>query len=91
MDFVSGEPELLRSRVIDAGGVRSFGPPEGMLLVEGASRAAQGLRVPNWDSSPDGERFVFVVDRDPESAAQSGPQVEIVVNWFTELLALSGN
>lgn len=91
MDFVSGEPELLRSRVIDAGGVRSFAPPEGMLLVEGASRAAQGLRVPNWDASPDGERFVFVVDRDPESASQAGPRVEIVVNWFTELLALSGN
>jgi len=91
MDFDSGEPELLRSRVTDVGGELTFAPPEGMLLVGGASRAAQGLRVPNWDASPDGERFVFVVDRDPESASQTGPRVEIVVNWFTELRALSGN
>lgn len=75
----------------DNGGEPTFGPPERRLLVEGAAESATSLRVPNWDSSPDGERFVFVVDRDPESAARSGPRAEIVVNWFTELRARSGN
>ncbi|HSM03208.1 MAG TPA: protein kinase, partial [Longimicrobiales bacterium] len=91
MDFDSGEPELLRSRVTDAGDGPTFAPPEGMLLVEGAARSAASLRARNWDQSPGGERFVFVVDRDPETASRSGPRAEIVVNWFTELLALSGN
>ena len=91
MDYGSGEPELLRSRVTGAGGQPTFALPEGILVVEGAARAEAGLRTRNWDVSPDGEQFIFVVDRDPESAARSGPRAEIVVNWFTELRAREGN
>jgi hypothetical protein len=57
----------------------------------GESPAVSDLRARNRDVSSDGEHFLFVVDRHPERASQDGPEVEIVVNWFTELLALSGN
>jgi hypothetical protein len=49
------------------------------MLFEIESPASYGT-FPNYDMSPDGERFLMVKDSEQEAK-----QVNVVLNWFSEL------
>jgi hypothetical protein len=41
------------------------------------------LTSPNYDVSPDGQRFLML--KPPESAEAAPTQINVVLNWFEEL------
>ena len=41
------------------------------------------LQFPNYDVSPDGQRFLMLKPSEQEAAAQT--QINVVLNWFEEL------
>jgi hypothetical protein len=60
----------------------SFSPGKPKMLFEIESPASYGT-FPNYDVSPDGERFLMVKDTEPEAK-----QVNVVLSWFEELKRL---
>jgi len=59
----------------------SAGPPK--KLFEGAYQLLSGISTPNYDVSPDGQRFLMLK---PVEQSQSAPtQINVVLNWFEEL------
>jgi hypothetical protein len=68
------------------------GPPD--VLFERPFFRPAGGPFPQWDASPDGQRFVFVQPPDVQaestaggSADRSRPRIDVVINWFEELKA----
>jgi len=52
-------------------------------LFEGAYQLLSGISTPNYDVSPDGQRFLMLK---PVEQSQAGPtQINVVLNWFEEL------
>jgi serine/threonine protein kinase/Tol biopolymer transport system component len=58
----------------------SVGKPN--MLFEGPYLPTTGT-VPNYDVSPDGQRFLMV--KPPEQAGVAPTQINVVLNWFEEL------
>jgi hypothetical protein len=58
----------------------SAGKPK--LLFEGSYQPTQGS-FPNYDVSPDGQRFLML--KPTEQQAQAATQINVVLNWFEEL------
>jgi hypothetical protein len=58
----------------------SAGKPR--MLFEGQYRPTP-LSNPNYDVSPDGQRFLLVKPSEQEQAAPT--QINVVLNWFEEL------
>jgi hypothetical protein len=59
----------------------SAGPPK--KLFEGAYQLLSGISTPNYDVSPDGQRFLMLK---PSEETQAGStQINVVLNWFEEL------
>jgi hypothetical protein len=52
------------------------------VLFEGRSLPTPGT-LPNYDVSPDGQRFLMVKATEQEQAAPT--QINVVLNWFEEL------
>jgi hypothetical protein len=52
------------------------------MLFEGAYMPTQGT-FPNYDVSPDGQRFLMLKPTEQAQAAQT--QINVVLNWFEEL------
>ena len=52
------------------------------MLFEGQYLPAQGT-LPNYDVSPDGQRFLMLKTAD--SAETAPTQINVVMNWFEEL------
>jgi Tol biopolymer transport system component len=52
-------------------------------LFEGAYQLLSGISTPNYDVSPDGQRFLMLK---PSEETQAGStQINVVLNWFEEL------
>jgi serine/threonine-protein kinase len=59
----------------------SAGTPK--MLFEGAYQLLSGISTPNYDVSPDGQRFLMLK---PVELSQAAPtQINVVLNWFEEL------
>jgi serine/threonine-protein kinase len=59
----------------------SAGTPK--MLFEGAYQSLPGISNPNYDVSPDGQRFLMLK---PVEQSQAAPtQINVVLNWFEEL------
>ena len=52
------------------------------MLFEGPYIPAAGTN-PNYDVSPDGQRFLMIKPSESAEAAQT--QINVVLNWFEEL------
>ena len=63
------------------------GRPQELFAYTGLFQADRDTGIaPLWDVTPDGTRFVFVQPAaQTESEEQTGPQINIVLNWFEEL------
>jgi hypothetical protein len=73
---------------VTGGAVVAGEPEEYLTLPYGRSRASFSGR--NWDLSPDGRRFVAVVEPGREGPPRPSVRAELVVNWFEELRGLTG-
>ena len=71
---------------LTSGPALSIGPPE--VLLSGTYEGAGGPGAPNYEVSPDGRRFLMV--RRNEIANGDDTRLEVVVNWFAELLPRLG-
>jgi hypothetical protein len=59
----------------------SAGTPK--MLFEGQYQSLSTISTPNYDVSPDGQRFLMLK---PTEQVQSAPtQINVVLNWFEEL------
>jgi Tol biopolymer transport system component len=58
------------------------GPPRVVVENLGSSFVTSTAPAVNWDTSPTGERFVFV---EFERRSQSAAQIEIALNWAQHL------
>jgi Tol biopolymer transport system component len=59
----------------------SVGTPK--MLFEGGYQLLPAISTPNYDVSPDGQRFLMLK---PVESAQAAPtQINVVLNWFEEL------
>jgi eukaryotic-like serine/threonine-protein kinase len=59
----------------------SAGTPK--MLFEGVYQLLAAISTPNYDVSPDGQRFLMLK---PVESAQAAPtQINVVLNWFEEL------
>jgi hypothetical protein len=57
-----------------------------MLSLEGSDFIEFGPPRPrNYDITPDGKRFLGVVDADQKAGTPITPPIQIVINWFEEL------
>ena len=74
--FYRNSDKMMAVPIRDQSGF-TFGTPR--ILFEG--RYETGRRVPGYDISPDGQRFLMVKTPD-ESAPR---QINVIVNWFEEL------
>ena len=53
------------------------------MLFEGQYQSLPTISTPNYDVSPDGQRFLMLK---PTEQAQAAPtQINVVLNWFEEL------
>jgi len=53
------------------------------VLFEGQYQSLPTVSTPNYDVSPDGQRFLMLK---PTEQAQAAPtQINVVLNWFEEL------
>jgi hypothetical protein len=53
------------------------------MLFEGGYQSLPAISTPNYDVSPDGQRFLMLK---PSEQAQAAPtQINVVLNWFEEL------
>jgi Tol biopolymer transport system component len=52
-------------------------------LFEGAYQLLSGISTPNYDVSPDGQRFLMV--KPVEQSQVASTQINVVLNWFEEL------
>jgi serine/threonine-protein kinase len=59
----------------------SAGTPK--MLFEGPYQSLPTISTPNYDVSPDGQRFLML--KSSESAVTAPPQINVVLNWFEEL------
>ena len=59
----------------------SAGTPK--MLFEGAYQSLPTISTPNYDVSPDGQRFLML--KPVESAQEAPTQINVVLNWFEEL------
>jgi Tol biopolymer transport system component len=76
--YRSGEKMMAVDIAVQPG----FAAGKPKVLFEGRYNAAQGA-TPNYDVSPDGQRFLMIR---PVEQAQSAPtQINVVLNWFEEL------
>jgi len=60
----------------------SFSAGQPKVLFEGHYQSAPGT-FPNYDVSPDGQRFLMLKASEQEAAAPT--QINVVLNWFEEL------
>ena len=58
-----------------------FTPGKPQLLFQAPFEVMDGFR-PNFDVTPDGQRFLMIKDAAPDSAPT---QINVVLNWFEEL------
>jgi eukaryotic-like serine/threonine-protein kinase len=66
---------------VDVATQPSFTAGKPRVLFEGRYNPAQGT-TPNYDVSPDGQRFLMIK---PSEAEQAPTQINVVLNWFEEL------
>jgi Tol biopolymer transport system component len=59
----------------------SFASGKPRMLFEGQYSPAPGT-TPNYDVSPDGQRFLMIK---PSEAGEAPTQINVVLNWFEEL------
>ena len=62
-----------------------WSPEEPRILFEGEQLLSPG-NFPNYDVSPDGQRFLML--KTPTAAASAPPQIIVVQNWLEELRRL---
>ena len=63
------------------------GRPQELFRVQNRFQTGpDSTTAPKYDITPDGERFVFVQQNASSPTDQSQPQINIVLNWFQELL-----
>ena len=61
----------------------SFSAGRPKMLFEGQYQSLPTISTPNYDVSPDGQRFLMLK---PSEQAQAAPtQINVVLNWFEEL------
>jgi Tol biopolymer transport system component len=61
----------------------TFSPGTPRVLFEGQYQSLPTISTPNYDVSPDGQRFLMLK---PVEQAQAAPtQINVVLNWFEEL------
>jgi Tol biopolymer transport system component len=61
----------------------SFSPGTPKVLFEGQYQSLPTISTPNYDVSPDGQRFLMLK---PVEQVQAAPtQINVVLNWFEEL------
>lgn len=60
----------------------SFSSAKPRVLFEGQYQPTP-LTLPNYDVSPDGQRFLML--KPSESAEAGATQINVVLNWFEEL------
>ena len=63
-----------------------FAASKPKLLFEGHYETSMYAFEPNYDVSPDGQRFLMIKASEPESA---GTQLNVVLNWSDELRRLA--
>jgi Tol biopolymer transport system component len=68
--------------VVDVASQTSFSAGKPRILFEGRFLPTPATS-PNYDVSPDGQRFLMIKAAEPEE--QSATQINIVLNWFEEL------
>ena len=81
--YVGGDGVLRSVGVSATGGTLSFETPEELFALGNSRFVGPGVRA-QYDVSPDGDRFVVVVDMDDEPT-----RLYVVLNWFEELNRLA--
>jgi Tol biopolymer transport system component/predicted Ser/Thr protein kinase len=66
-----------------------FSPGRPTVLFRGNYSEATGTNRPSYDVSPDGQRFLMILDEGPSEQASSTTQLVVVENWFAELERLA--
>jgi len=66
---------------VDIATQQGFAAGNPRLLFEGQYMTTAGT-IPNYDVSPDGQRFMMLK---PNEQAQAATQINVVLNWFEEL------
>ena len=61
----------------------SFSPGTPKILFEGQYQILPTISTPNYDVSPDGQRFLMLKPVEQEQTATT--QINVVLNWFEEL------
>jgi Tol biopolymer transport system component/tRNA A-37 threonylcarbamoyl transferase component Bud32 len=61
----------------------SFSPGTPKMLFEGQYQTLPTISTPNYDVSPDGQRFLMLKPTEQEQSATT--QINVVLNWFEEL------
>jgi serine/threonine-protein kinase len=61
---------------------QSFKAGTPQLLFEGTYETRPGVTEPNYDVSPDGQRFLMIK---PSAQTEGAAQIHVVINWFEEL------
>jgi hypothetical protein len=61
----------------------SFSPGTPKILFEGQYQTLPTISTPNYDVSPDGQRFLMLKPTEQEQATTT--QINVVLNWFEEL------
>jgi len=85
--YTQGPPPIVWSVPIQTSPNLLPGRPQELFAISGKFQFNAETRIaPLWDVTPDGTRFVFVQPAtQTESEEQTGPQINIILNWFEEL------
>jgi hypothetical protein len=83
MTNVNGEPTMTRAVLLRSGGMKVTGRGIAFTRWDAKDRKPTPATFPNYDVSPDGQRFLMLK---PVEQAEAAPtRINVVLNWFEEL------
>src|SRR5215813_4397262 len=63
----------------------NFAFSDSMPLPRGLTNRFANTLPRNFDITPDGKRFIGVIDANQTQVGSAAPQIQVVINWFEDL------